>query len=74
MNYYGYGKLTTGDVRWNMRHAGINRQQLAAEAGITDQKLQDILSLQYVPDEYAELLMDAIMSIKKKERRKRPMW
>lgn len=68
MNYHGFGKMTTGDIRWNMRKAGITRQQLAAAVGMKDQKLQDILSLQYVPDEYAEILLDAIMDMKKKRK------
>lgn len=74
MNYYGYGRLQAADIRWNMRKNGINRQQLAAQAGIPEQKVEDLLSQQYIPDEYAEQLMDAVMSIKKKEKRKPPMW
>ena len=67
MNYYGYGKLQSADIRWNMRKNQITRQKLAAEAGIPDQKLQDILSQQYIPDEYAEKLMDAIFALKKRK-------
>ena len=67
MNYYGYGRLQSADIRWNMRKNQITRQKLAEKVGITDQKLQDILSLPYVPDEYAEKLMDAIFDLKKKK-------
>lgn len=65
MNYYGCGKLESGDIRWNMRNHHISRAQLAMKVGITDKQLQDILSLKFVPDEYAARLIDAIISISK---------
>lgn len=65
-NYLGFAQMESADIRWIMIRRGINRKDLAAAAGITEKKLQDLLSVRIIPVKEADMLMDALDKLKKR--------